>query len=59
MKFREAIKIIVGDDKEDLLAGIAFAALLPLIYITIYMIGGILWKKSNWTFVLTAIREKC
>ena len=40
MKFKEAIKIIIGTDKEDILAGIAFALFLPTLYFFIIMIGG-------------------
>ena len=39
-KFINSIKIIIGTDKEDLLAGIAFALFLPTLYFFIIMIGG-------------------
>ena len=40
--FKEDIKIIIGNDPLDWLAGIAFALLLPTMYIFIYMIGGLI-----------------
>jgi len=42
MKLIDDIKVIIGDDKEDIIGGILFMLILPVLYMFIFMIGGMI-----------------